>query len=216
MIIKKFHSGPLAVNTYVSHDETKHGFIVDPGGYAERITEYIAEEGIILDYIIITHGHCDHIGGVDEFRNKYPDSKVVAAIDEKDFLLDADKNSSIMFFGHPLTVKADIYVADEEEIVLGNTTLKFLSTPGHSPGGMCIVASEGDNKVCYSGDTLFKLSVGRTDLYGGDMDVLADSIMSKLYTLPDETIVLPGHMSSTTIGEEKRYNPFVQDSGKQF
>ena len=111
---------------------------------------------------------------------------------------------------------SDIYVEDGQEITVGNTALKFLHTPGHSPGGMCIIASEGDNMVCYSGDTLFRFSVGRTDLYGGDMDILADSIINKLYVLPDETIVLPGHMGNTTIGEEKRYNPFVQDSGKQF
>ena len=216
MIIRKMHSGPLAVNTYISHDESKHGFIVDPGGFAERIAEYISEEGIILDYIIITHGHCDHIGGVDAFKERYPECKIVASVHEKDLLLDGNMNSSIMFFGEEITVASDIYVEDGQEITVGNTALKFLHTPGHSPGGMCIIASEGDNMVCYSGDTLFRFSVGRTDLYGGDMDILADSIINKLYVVPDETIVLPGHMGNTTIGEEKRYNPFVQDSGKQF
>jgi len=211
MIIKKFHSGPLAVNTYVSHDESNHGFMVDPGGYASRIAEYIDSECITLDYIILTHGHCDHIGGVDAFRKLYTGCKVVASAKEKDLLLSSELNSSLMFFGEELTVQADIYVKDEERLTVGNTTLRFISTPGHSPGGMCIFAEEDDQSVCYSGDTLFRLSIGRTDLYGGDMNVLAKSIKNKLYKLPDDTLVLPGHMGETRIGEEKKYNPYVQD-----
>ena len=214
MVIKKLYSGPLAVNTYISHDETKHGFIVDPGGFAESMAKYIEDEGIILDYIILTHGHCDHIGGVEDFKNRYPESKIVASIHEKELLVDGNLNSSIMFFGEEISVRADIYVNDGDEITVGKTSLRFLHTPGHSPGGMCIIVKEEENEVCYSGDTIFRLSVGRTDLYGGNMDTLIQSIREKLYTLPDDMLVLPGHMESTTIGDEKRYNPFVQDTGK--
>lgn len=213
MHITNFFTGPLGVNTYVSHDDSKEGFIVDPGGYSDSISEYIAKEGIDLKYIILTHGHCDHIGGVKEFKDKF-NATVIASIHEKELLEDGNMNSSIMFFGEAITVSADKYVEDGDSLRVGNTELQFIHTPGHSPGGMCIVAREGNNSICYSGDTLFRLSVGRTDLYGGNMDVLADSIMNKLYKLPDDMIVLPGHMEQTLIGDEKRYNPFVRDTGK--
>lgn len=214
MNIKMFHTGPLAVNTYVSNDDTKDGFMVDPGGYTDRIEEYLNEECITLKYIILTHGHCDHIGGVSAFKEKHPGLKVISSAREKEILSDPNLNSSIEFFGYGITVDADIYVNDNDELNVGNTTLKFLSTPGHSPGGMCILAKEDENAVCYSGDTIFKLSVGRTDLYGGDMDTLINSIREKLYALADDIKVLPGHMGMTTIGDEKRYNPFVQHTGK--
>lgn len=211
MIIKLFHTGPLAVNTYVSHDETKKGFIVDPGGFPERVEEYISQEGITLEYIILTHGHGDHIGGVSEIREKYPDVKLLASKFEQEMLEDPNLNSSIMFFGTPMVVKADRFVDDGDKLAIGNTELTFIHTPGHSPGGICILAKDETGQVCYSGDTLFRLSIGRTDLYGGDMDTLEQSIKTKLYTLPEDIRVLPGHMGTTDIGTEKRYNPFVKD-----
>ena len=215
MEIRRFFTGPLQVNTYISHDDTGLGFIVDPGGFSAQAASYISEQKIDLQYIILTHGHADHIGGVKGFKDKFPNAKVIASVHEKELLQDGHLNSSIMICGEEVTVDADIYVEDGDELTVGNTHLSFLHTPGHSPGGMCIIATEGEGQVCYSGDTLFFLSIGRTDFYGGDMDVLCRSIREKLYVLPDDTIVLPGHMQETLIGNEKRNNPFVQDTGKR-
>ena len=215
MEIRRFFTGPLQVNTYLSRDDTGLGFIVDPGGFSPQAVSFIREKKIDLQYIILTHGHADHIGGVKGFKEEFPNAKVVASVHEKKLLHDGHLNSSVLICGEEITVDADIYVKDGDEITVGNTTLTFLHTPGHSPGGMCIIATEGENQVCYSGDTLFFLSVGRTDFYGGDMDVLCDSIVKKLYVLPDDTLVLPGHMQETYIGDEKRNNPFVQDTGKR-
>lgn len=208
MQITNMPSGPLAVNTYLVTDEdTNKGFIVDPGGYDPKLADKINAENIDIEYIILTHGHVDHIGGVNKYREIFENAKVVANKDEEAMLADPAFNMSTSF-GNPCSVKADIYVNDGDEIKAGNMTLKFLHTPGHSPGGMCIYIAQ--ENVVFSGDTLFAMSVGRTDFPGCSINALADSIRSKLFTLPDETDVYPGHMGATNIGYEKGHNPFVR------
>lgn len=200
-------SGALGVNTYLAvDDETKKGFIVDPGGYNPNLTKKVIEEGIDILYIILTHGHADHICGVNAHLKDFVDAKVVADAEEKRMLSDPDFNMSTAF-GTPDTVDADIWVKDGDELTVGNSTLKFFHTPGHSPGGMCIY-SEKDN-VLFSGDTLFRQSVGRTDFPGCSFNELSLSIHNKLFVLPENTNVFPGHMGPTTIEFEKRNNPFV-------
>ena len=206
MKIKYFATGPLAVNTYLAFDDNGVGFVVDPGGCDDKLVKAINENTIDLQYIVLTHGHCDHIGGIPGLKDLFPKVKVVADKDEKVLLTDPGQNSSTMFFGYPVTVEADQLVSDGDTMKIGDMELKFIHTPGHSPGGMCILVED----VLFSGDTLFRASVGRSDLYGGDWGTLLRSIKNKLYTLPEDTIVLPGHMGETTIGYEKRYNPFVQ------
>ena len=125
---------------------------------------------------------------------------------ERELLADPYQNASRSLLGKAIAIHPDCFVRDGDTLQVGNTVYRFLATPGHSPGGMCIVT----DGVCFSGDTLFQGSVGRTDFYGGDMDTLMDSISAKLYTLPDDTRVYPGHMGETIIGFEKRYNPFVR------
>ena len=121
-------------------------------------------------------------------------------------LLSPDMNQSIAF-GQPYTVKADILVSDGDELDFGNLTMKFMHTPGHTKGGMCIYIEKAN--VLFSGDTLFCQSIGRTDFPGGSYAEITDSIRNKLFKLPDETNVFPGHMGTTTIGFEKENNPFV-------
>lgn len=200
-------TGPGMVNTYIAYDEnTNKGFMVDPGGYAAEITDYIRNNNIELEYIILTHGHGDHIGGIEKFRKDFPDVKVLANEHEKEMLADPGLNLSTGMFGKPVTITADILVKDGYELKIGNMDLKFFHTPGHSPGGQIILV---DN-VLFSGDTLFRQSVGRTDFKGCSYEALIKSIKEKIFVLPDETTVLPGHMEATDVGFEKSHNPFAR------
>ncbi len=206
MIIRNFHTGPLAVNCYVVTDEkTKKTFIVDPGGHNPDMVNYIKENGLALQYIVLTHAHGDHIGGVTGILEVFPDAKLVACIHDKALLEDANLNMSTMVYGYPVAFQADRYVTDGETLKVGELELKFLHTPGHTPGGMCILVED----VLFSGDTLFEQSIGRTDFPGSSYQAIVKSIREKLFVLPDDTKVLPGHMGSTTIGFEKESNPFV-------
>ncbi|MBO4862564.1 MAG: MBL fold metallo-hydrolase [Firmicutes bacterium] len=192
----------FGTNAYLVWDEeSRKAFIVDPGSALPAAEQTIEKEGLELEYIIITHAHGDHTGGINAFREKYPDVKLVASRAERKLLY--DRHASFGKGGYT----ADIEVRDGDVMNVGAIELKFIDCPGHTAGGMSIYA---DKKVLFSGDTLFHASVGRTDLPGGDWDVLTETIKTKLYVLPDDTVVLPGHMDETTIGWEKRYNPFVQ------
>lgn len=206
MIIRNFHTGPLAVNSYVVTDETTgKTFIVDPGGHNTQMVNHIKENNLELDYIILTHGHGDHLGGVPDMKREFPDAKLVACIHDRALVEDPRLNMSSMVFGYPISLIADLYVDDGDLLKIGNMELKFLHTPGHTPGGMCILLED----VVFSGDTLFAQSIGRTDFPGSSYEAIVRSIREKLFMLPDDTSVLPGHMGSTTIGFEKENNPFV-------
>ncbi|HVI39165.1 MAG TPA: MBL fold metallo-hydrolase [Anaerovoracaceae bacterium] len=206
MILKSFYTGPLAVNCYVAADEaTKKAFVVDPGGHNLNMVNYIKENELEIEYIILTHGHGDHMGGVPDLMKEFPNAKLVACIHDKALLEDPNLNMSAMVQGFPISLTADHYVSDGETMKVGNMELKFLHTPGHTPGGMCITVGD----VVFSGDTLFEQSIGRTDFPGSSYDAIIASIRNKLFALPDDTTVLPGHMGPTTIGFEKENNPFV-------
>jgi len=198
--IIRYVAGSYRTNVYLVYDdETKDAFIVDPGYEFQKIYDDIERLQLDPKYIILTHGHGDHTGGIDLLKKTFPKIKLCASVKERKFLYDRDKS---MGKGG---ITADIELKDGDEMSVGPIKLKFISTPGHTPGGMCILMGD----VLFSGDTLFRMSVGRTDMPGGDQELLFDSITEKLFILPDSTTVLPGHDEATTIGIEKRYNPFV-------
>lgn len=198
-------NGIFMENTYILLDQDQClSAVVDPGTINDDLINAISSTGS-LDMIILTHGHGDHMAAISEYTALYPEAKIIASSDEKRFLTDPELNNSKSIAGKEVAVEADIYVEDGQVIKFGTHDLRFIKTPGHTPGGMCIY-TEG---LLFSGDTLFRLSVGRTDLAEADTESLMESISNKLYSLPDETLVYPGHGPETTIGLEKRMNPFV-------
>ena len=206
MKIVNIPTGMLQANTYLVCDETSRlGFIVDLGGYSKELKNIIEKNDIQIQYIVLTHGHGDHIGGVQEHLKDFPDAKVVCSRAEEKMLLDPELNEAHHFGPEKVSFKPDILVDDGDTLTVGNMTMKFIMTPGHTEGGMCILIDD----VLFSGDTLFCRSIGRTDLAGGDFRTIMESIKKKLFLLPDETQVLPGHMGPTTIGFEKEKYPFV-------
>ena len=204
--VKNFVIGMVGTNCYVvSHSVTKEAFVVDMAGASERLLEYIAEEGLKMKALLLTHGHFDHIMGIDWFL-KHFSVPVYAHEKEKELLENADFNASTAY-GSAYTYTKAQYVKDGEELNVAGIHLRVLYTPGHTAGGCCYYLPE--EKVLFSGDTVFCGSVGRTDFPGGSTAQIVRSLHKLVDSLPEETEVFPGHDASTTIGYEKRYNPFV-------
>ena len=194
--------GPVQTNVYPAvNRETKQCLIVDPAYDAERIIGEIEKLQAFPAAVLLTHGHYDHIMAVNEITEHF-DLPVICSSLEDAVLRDPALNLSGAY-----TVEADTLLADEQELTLAGMRIKALSTPGHTAGGMCYYLP--DEEVLFSGDTLFWRSVGRSDLPTGDEKTLLQSIRKKLLPLPDETYVLPGHGPASTIGAERRQNPFI-------
>jgi glyoxylase-like metal-dependent hydrolase (beta-lactamase superfamily II) len=191
-------------NSYLVDDGAKSAFIVDAGEYSAPLALAVKNEGLRVLWLILTHGHGDHIGGAERYLREFEGCKLVAGEDEQSMLADPSKNYSSAITGRAISLAPQVLVKDGDELAAGKLTLKILATPGHSPGGICVLAED----ALFSGDTLFAGSIGRTDLFGGSMESLLSSVESKLFTLPDETRVYPGHMGDSMIGFEKRNNPF--------
>ena len=182
-----------------------HGIFFDPADAGDRIYETLTENGLVVDKILLTHAHVDHIAGADELR-KRSGAKIYCHKDEEIVCKDTSYNVS-RDFGRPMTIDVDGFLDDDEIVEVADMKCRVIATPGHTPGGCCYYFE--DDALLVSGDTLFCQSVGRTDFPGGSMSTLIRSIREKLLTLPDDTEVLPGHMGPTTIGTEKKYNPFL-------
>ncbi len=206
MKVIRIPAGIYAANCYIVYsDKTKHGIIVDPGGDSDKILKIIEDQNINIDYIILTHGHGDHIGGVIQLLNEL-EVPLLVHEDDLDMISDANMNlSNIMPIGS-LELEADRLLKDGDSIKFGDLEAQIIHTPGHTKGGICIKI--GDNLI--TGDTLFQGSIGRTDLTGGDYDTIISSIKDRLLIFPEDTIVWPGHGAESTIGSEKRNNPFLK------
>lgn len=200
-------------NTYVVYDtDTREAAIVDPGMLSaedrKAIDDYIADNELDVIQIINTHLHLDHCFGANYVKEKYG---VKLSANVGDAKLGRELGDQIARFGGRGDlpgVEIDVNLVDGDVVEIGKGRLLVIQTPGHSQGGICLYCPE--SKFVLTGDTLFHRSVGRTDLEGGNASQLYDSIRRKLYTLPDDTVVLAGHMQPTTIGQEKKFNPVVR------
>lgn len=211
MMLKTFPVNPFEMNCYVYHDENTHeGVIIDPGMYFDeeknKIKQYIQSEKIKIKNILLTHGHIDHIMGCKWAKDTY---QVPLFMHKNDLpLIDGAVEQGKLFnVEFPQPPEPDKFINENEIVTFGNCILKIIHTPGHSPGGICLVDEE--NKNIFVGDTIFKNSIGRTDLWKGDMNTLLYSIQNKIFRYSDDYLLYPGHYDPTSIGEEKLYNPFL-------
>lgn len=199
--------GNVSTNCYfVENEETHDLILIDPGDRPFDIQNRIEDMGCNPVAILLTHGHFDHILAVNALKDLYPQIKVYACTAEKDLLETPAMNCSSMI-GRTCSVEADVYVTDMEQLNLAGMNIQVIKTPGHTKGCCCYYLQE--ENVLFSGDTLFEGSIGRTDLPTGNMGELLESLKKLLSTLPEDVDVFPGHGDSTTIGHEKRYNPFA-------
>ena len=206
LTVKCFAAGPLGENTYViTDDATGFKAVVDPGYYGMDVRMEI-QNNAYLKYILLTHGHYDHYAALREYMDEYISASFIAPAGEH-YLMYESKEHLMMSGGRSASglPQAKRFVREGDTIELGETMLRVIETPGHTEGGICFAT---DHEV-FSGDTLFRLSVGNTSFETGDWATMVNSIQNKLYTLDDDTVVYPGHGPATTIGYEKRANPFV-------
>jgi len=205
MKLSRLVVGPLQVNCYIVYDEkTNEAIVIDPGDDAQDILHLINRLALKVKYIVNTHAHFDHVGANKQIKDATGAELLIHEADS--VLLGGTANQARMFgMTAPSSPKADRFVKHGDIIKAGDISLKVLYTPGHSAGGICLT---GDG-VVFTGDALFAGSIGRTDLMGGDLMTLITSIKEHLMTLPDETIVLSGHGPQSTIGDERRENPFL-------
>jgi len=207
--IQTFAFNPFSENTYVVFDQTGEGVIIDPGCYETEekttLAKFIEDEGIKIKYLLNTHCHIDHVLGNDFVKEKY---KIPFLIHPKEEPVLKSVKAYAPSYGFAQYHEAlpDQFINEGDKILFGNIVFQVVFLPGHAPGHIGFYDS--DSKSLFSGDVLFQQSIGRTDLPGGDHNTLIKSIHQKIFTLPDDVVVYPGHGDTTTVGEEKVSNPF--------
>jgi hydroxyacylglutathione hydrolase len=208
LIIDGVAVGPFATNCYiVGSEESKQGIIIDPGDEAGVILGRVADLGLDIKLIVLTHGHIDHVGALKAVKEATGAEMAIHADDAKSLRGLRGLLQSVLVPGlsYPLPPPPERLLADGDSLDVSDLHFKVLHTPGHTPGGICLLG-EG---VVFSGDALFNYGIGRTDLPGGSYHRLVESIRTRLLVLPDETVVYPGHGPETTIGAERAGNPFL-------
>ena len=206
MILRPLTVGLLEVNCYILGDEeTKEAVVIDPGGDEQEILDSLQYHNLTLKLIIDTHGHFDHVDANQPLKEATGAQIAIHAADAQ--MLSKPSMEALFFTGNRLrTSEADILLQEGDVLTFGSYRLKVLHTPGHTPGGISLVLE--DHPLVYVGDTLFAGSIGRTDFPGGDFNTLINGVRQKIFPLGDHFTVYPGHGPVTTIGQERKYNPF--------
>ena len=206
MIIKKLEVGPIMANCFILGCEaTRQAVVIDPGDDADQILTVLSKYGLTVKYLINTHGHFDHVGANKRMK-EVTGAQIAIHPEDEPMLSELSRSASMFGLSAENSPPADILLNDGDTLTFGDITLKVIHTPGHSKGGVSLYTKGS----LFAGDTLFAGSIGRTDLPGGDYDTLIASIQKKLLVLDDDTRVYTGHGPETTIGNEKRMNPFLQ------
>jgi hydroxyacylglutathione hydrolase len=209
MIQESIPVGMLQCNCYILGDDaTGEAVVIDPGDDIERVQQVLEKHSLRPKYILATHAHIDHVGGIEKLARA---TGAAVMMHREDLPLYQSMAMQAAFLGMrpPRTVEVDQFLGDGDRVSWASHALEVLHTPGHSPGSIALYMP-GDECRIFSGDTLFQASIGRTDLWGGSYEEILRSIDEKLLAFSDETAVFPGHGPATSIGEERRYNPFLK------
>ena len=208
MKIKYTVLGPFMTNTYIVYDEnTKEGLVIDPSFTPEYYIQTILDDKIILKSIFLTHAHVDHMAGMNTLRNRFPDAELYMSRGDESYLKDPAKNLSYEFPDSVIVEEPEHWIKGGEHIKTCGLDFTVIDTPGHTPGGLSFY--EEKEQIVFTGDSLFQGSIGRTDFPGGSMTQLVEGIRRNLFCLPDDVVVLSGHGNPTSIGQEKKTNPFL-------
>jgi glyoxylase-like metal-dependent hydrolase (beta-lactamase superfamily II) len=212
MPLRRLVVGPLESNCYIVYDElSRDALVVDAGGDAEAIIAEIEALGLVPRVLFSTHGHVDHVEANRALKERFPDMTLALHSAEREHLLRPTLNLSY-FLGRTIEPpEPELTLEEGDEIAVGALSFRIIHVPGHTPGGAAAVGDVDGEPVVFSGDALFACGIGRVDFPGGDEATLLRAIREKLFTLPDGTRVLSGHGPETTIGEEKRSNPFLRE-----
>ncbi|HEX3147498.1 MAG TPA: MBL fold metallo-hydrolase [Gemmataceae bacterium] len=206
--IQTIVSLPFSENTYVAwlpgHNDC---VVIDPGTEPDAILAFLKEQGLTPAAILNTHGHSDHIAGNADLKQAYPDAPLAIGVGDAPMLTDANLNLSATYGFDLVSPPADQLLHEGDNVLFAGLTLDIREIPGHSPGHIVFIVR--DAGLVFGGDVLFRGSIGRTDFPGGSFEMLAAGIRSKLYTLPDDTVIYPGHGPVTKVSHEKRTNPYV-------